>query len=275
MLVDINLLPQNDPKKINIILISLGLLALFILISGYYFWQTQTIKDKITSLDKKITIIKDITDKEQQNSEIGSSANSVSLLKSAIAWASDYPLQTVPVMQHLTSLLPERGFILSFAYTEAGTVTLTVQFDSAREAAYFLDSLHESKWIEEASLNSLSTTQPETETNAAFNTAASNSQVTTSGTTTSANQTTTDPNTVDYQNNTTDSTTKTNQTNQSNTTTTANQSNVNTAPSSSTIKKSTNYLPRYTGQFEIKFNKEEIKKSTKKNKTHVDGVEGS
>ncbi|MEH7439891.1 PilN domain-containing protein [Neobacillus drentensis] len=268
MLVEINLLPQKEPKKFSFIIMIAGLLALFILIGGYYFWQTQTIKDEIASLDNQITMTKKIAGKEQQKSKTAASSNSVSQLKSAIEWASDYPLQTVPVLHHLTSLLPERGFIQSFAYTDAGTVTLAVQFDSAREAAYFLDSLHESKWIEEASLNSLSTSQPETETNAATNTAASNSQATTSDTTTSANQTTTGPNSVDNQNNTTVGTTTTNQTNQSNTTSTTNH--VTTG-----LKNSTKYLPRYTGQFEIKFNKEEIKKSTKNSKKVEEGVKGS
>ena len=269
MLVEINLLPTKEPKKFSFIILIAGLLALFILIGGYYFWQTQSINNEIASIDKQITMTKKITDKEQQNSDTVASTSSVSQLKSAIEWASDYPLQTVPVMQHLTSLLPERGFIQSFAYTEAGTVTLTVQFDSAREAAYFLDSLHESKWIDEASLNSLSTTQSESETTAANATAASNSTSTTTNTTTSANQTTTATTTVEGQNNTTAGTSD--QTAQSNTAATTNQTGVTTTTTSSTIKKSTNYLPRYTGQFEIKFNKEEIKKSKKDG----EGVKGS
>jgi Tfp pilus assembly protein PilN len=274
MLVEINLLPQKEPKKYSFIIMLAGLLVLFILIGGYYFWKTQTINDEMTSLDHQIAMTKKIAEKEQQNSETAASSNSVNQLKSAIEWASDYPLQTVPVMQQLTSLLPERGFIQSFAYTEAGTVTLTVQFDSAREAAYFLDSLHESKWIEDASLNSLSTTQSESETTAASTTAASNSTATSTNTTTSANQTTPGTTTVDSQNNPTAVGT-TNQTTQSNTTTTTNQTTVTTAATSSTTKSPTNYLPRYTGQFEIKFNKEEIKKSTKKSKKDGEGVKGS
>jgi Tfp pilus assembly protein PilN len=272
MLVEINLLPQKEPKKFSFIIMFAGLLALFILIGGYYFWQTQSINDEIASLDKQITMTKKIADKEQQNSDTVASTSSVSQLKSAIEWASDYPLQTVPVMQHLTSLLPERGFIQSFAYTEAGTVTLTVQFDSAREAAYFLDSLHESKWIDEASLSSLSTAQSESETTAASTPAASNSTSTSTNTTTSANQTTTTTTTADGQNATVGAT---DQTTPSNTAATTHQTNVTTATTSSTIKKTTNYLPRYTGQFEIKFNKEEIKKSTKNSKKDGEGVKGS
>ena len=80
---------------------------------------------------------------------------SVSLLKSAVEWANSYPIQTIPVMQHLTSIITRAWIYSSFGYTEAGTLSLSVQFDSAREAAYFLDSLNESEWIEEAVLSSL------------------------------------------------------------------------------------------------------------------------
>jgi hypothetical protein len=281
MLVEINLLPQKEPKKFGFLIALTCLLAMIVLLGGFYFWKIQSIKDELTSLDRQISITKKIADKEQQDSETVASSSSVNQLKSAIAWANDYPIHTVPVMRHLTSLLPERGFIQSFAYKESGTVTLTVQFDSAREAAYFLDSLNQSKWIEEASLNSLATTKPETETNAPSTTVASNSQANTASSTTSAtNQTAPDSTTtVDSQNNTAVGTTS-NQNSPNNTTsTTTNQNTVNnstTAASTSTTKKSTSmYLPRYTGQFEIKFNKEAIKKILKKSKTNEEGVTGS
>ena len=89
---------------------------------------------------------------KQKNSGKNESQMSITLLKNAVEWANNYPIQTIPVMQHLTGLLPERGFIQTFGYTEAGTVTLSVQFDSSREAAYFFDNLNESDWIDEASL---------------------------------------------------------------------------------------------------------------------------
>ncbi|MBT2697897.1 PilN domain-containing protein [Bacillus sp. ISL-40] len=177
MLVEINLLPQKEPKKIGFIITLSCLVVLFVLVGSYYLWQTNSTKSEIASLDRQITMTKKIADKENKSTETVETTSSVSQLKTAIEWANDYPIQTIPVMRHLTSLLPERGFIQSFAYTEAGTISLTVQFDSAREAAYFLDNLNESKWIEEASLSSL----------AAASTA--ESTVDNTNTTTSTNQT--------------------------------------------------------------------------------------
>lgn len=276
MLVDINLLPQKKPKRYSFIITLSSLLVLIVLVGGFYFWKTQTIKDEINSIEGQISVTQKVTEKENQNSEIAASAGSVSKLKSAIQWANDYPIRTVPVMQHLTSLLPERGFILSFGYTETGAVSLSVQFDTAREAAYFLDSLNHSNWVEEASLSSLSAAQSKSETDATNDEVALNSQENTTSTTTSAtNQTTTDSETT--VNNQNDSTS--NQDGTTNTTSTSINQNIenNTkVPSINTTSESTsNILPRYTGQFEIKFDKEAIKKVLKESKQDEEGVKGS
>lgn len=249
MLVDINLLPQKEPKRYSFIITLSSLLVLIVLIGGFYFWKTQTLKNEVASLDREISMTQKILEKENQTSETVASSGSVNQLKSAIQWANEYPIQTVPVMQHLTSLLPERGFILSFGYTETGAVSLSVQFDTAREAAYFLDSLNHSKWVEEASLSSLSAAQSKTESNATNNEVASNSQANSTSTTTSAtNQPITDSNsTVGNQN--------------------------NTMPSSNSS--TSNIVPRYTGQFEIKFDKAAIKKDIKEKEQNEEGVKGS
>jgi thiol:disulfide interchange protein len=220
---------------------------------------------------------KKIAEKQSNNTETVEANSSVSQLKSAIEWANDYPIQTIPVMRHLTSLLPERGFIQSFAYTEAGTITLTVQFDSAREAAYFLDNLNESKWIEESSLSSLSAAAALEST--AETTGQTNTTNTTTDSTTQTNQNVTD------QDSTTNSSSQTNadagttveQTNTATTTTNTNTVNNSTTTSSNTTSKteSDNILPRYTGQFEIKLNKETVKKNIKKSKKKEEGVTGS
>ncbi|WP_419956032.1 PilN domain-containing protein [Neobacillus niacini] len=154
MLVEINLLPQKEPRKFSMIIL-IVLLALIIFVGAYYFWQIQSAKNELQNLDKQISVTKEITVKEGENADKNESQMSISLLKNAVEWANTYPIQTIPIMQHLTSLLPERGFIQSFAYAEAGTVILTVQFDSAREAAYFLDNLGDSEWVGEPTLNSL------------------------------------------------------------------------------------------------------------------------
>jgi Tfp pilus assembly protein PilN len=237
MLVEINLLPQKEPRKFNIILL-IVLLSLIILVGAFYFWQIQTTKSELQNLDKQISVTKEVAVKETQNAEKNDSQMSISLLKNAVEWANTYPIQTIPIMQHLTSLLPERGFIKSFAYAEAGTVILTVQFDSAREAAYFLDNLGESDWVGEPTLNSLTIEEKE------------EAEVTTD----TATQTTGEDSAAVADN--------------------ADNENQAATPKNENKEVSNDqYLPRYIGQFEIKLNIVKIKEQT--TESNEEGVTAS
>jgi Tfp pilus assembly protein PilN len=264
MLVEINLLPEREPRKFAFVIILSSLVFLLLIVSAFYFWQLNATKNEITSVDRQISMTQKIAAKETTTTNTASTTNSASQLEIAIKWAKDYPIQTIPVMRKLTSLLPERGFIQSFGYTEAGDVTLTVQFDSAREAAYFLSSLNGSDWIKDASLNSLTTsaTADKNSNNAANGQTgatgtANNSGTVVNGSTGStvnpAAQTNTTTAVQNGQNNSTSSTT--------------------TANTASTV--TDQYLPRYVGQFQITLNKEVIKKQTNKGTKDQEGVTGS
>lgn len=78
--------------------------------------------------------------------------------------------------------------------------------------------------------------------------------------------------TVDNQNNSATDTAL----NQNNTTsTTTNQNTVSNSSAAASKSQTSNYLPRYTGQFEINFNKEEVKKILQQGKKDGEGVKGS
>jgi Tfp pilus assembly protein PilN len=234
MLVDINLLPQKERGKKGLIVIISIVSALFLMLGGYYLWKIQEAKTNIANFENQIETTKKIAETEQSNSQQNESNMSVTVLKNAVEWANSYPIKTVPVMQYLTSLLPERGFIQSFSFTEAGTVSISVQFDSGREAAYFLDTLNESEWIDEVSLSSLITQQVNVGNDeTATQTAATNNNLVV----------TTDPN------------------NPNNIIISTNPvGSDSTSEQESTVTVPTNkYVPRYIGQFGITFNKEAIK----------------
>ena len=280
MLIEINLLLRKEPKKFNIVYLS-AIAAVLILIGGVYFWQIKSVKSNVESVDQQITMTEKITEKEQQRAQTNEASTSVDLLKSAVDWANAYPIQTIPVLRHLNSLLPERGFIQSFAYSESGTVTISVQFDSTREAAYFLDSLKKSDWIEDASLNSLTANESEETTNSATQSTSQNPATGTTGQTTASTPTASTARSTTTAPTISQNTTTSGQTNQTNTVgTTTNQSNSNptntgvaaNGTTTSTTKPDHNILPRYVGQIEITFNKEVIKESTDKSKKDEEGV---
>lgn len=258
MLVEINLLPQKEPRKKSFFIIITAMAVIFLSLGTYYFLQIQSTKSDITNVDVQIKQTKDLAAIEEKNANKSESELSITLLKSAVEWANSYPIQTIPVMQHLTGLLPERGFIQTFAYTEAGTVTISVQFDSAREAAYFLDNLNESEWIDDANLSSLTAKEQE-ETQETAPTTVSQGTISQQTSTSVNNQSivvTTDPNNP---NSIIITPVDPNTTATQETTAAAQQQQVDV-------------LPRYIGQFEIKFNKETIKKLLNKGSEDEEGV---
>jgi hypothetical protein len=171
MLVEINLLPQKEQKKLGFIVGSIILVVLFLLASIIYYVQIHSAKTSIESVTKQITTTQKLEAQLQKQQGASASANSVTKLKTAIDWADKNRIETIPVMRHLTALLPERGFIQTFTYNESGAVTISVQFDTADEAAGYLNSLNHSSWIDNASLTSLNTSDNSSNMNTSSNTA--------------------------------------------------------------------------------------------------------
>jgi Tfp pilus assembly protein PilN len=276
MLVEINLLPEREPKKFAFLIVLSIIVAVILLGGVIYFLQGQSAKNQIKTIDRQVSVVKKLIEKNTNHTETTSASNSASQLENAIKWAKDYPIQTIPVMRKLTSLLPERGFIQSFGYTEDGTVMLSAQFDSSRDAAYFLTNLTNSQWIEDVSLNSLTAQAVKDPSNSAANT--NNTAVTTNGTPTTvpgnSGATTTVPNTATGS----QSAPPGNQSNQNSSSTGTNTQAVDQSNSQATMGNSTtneNLLPRYIGQFEIKLNHNFVKEEIKKSTSNQEGGAGS
>lgn len=163
MLIDINLLPQQERRSkvffISIILLIFLAIASLIVASFY----VNTVNKKIERYESDSSFKQQLIIQEESKIENIKGDNSITELEKAVTWAEQYPIKTVPLIQELTSLLPERGYIQEFSYQETGEVTLKVQFDTSREAAYYLKNLLDSKWIQDAFLNSLNTEEIEDE----------------------------------------------------------------------------------------------------------------
>ncbi|MGM0900240.1 MAG: PilN domain-containing protein [Bacillota bacterium] len=163
MLVEINLLPKKEQKNYKLITILLAALFIMIVAGFVLFWQGKSYNQEISSLDNQISTTQQIAQLEQAKVMEGQVSGSVSVLESAVLWASEDPLKTVPIIEHVTALLPQRGFIQNISYAETGSVSMTVQFDTSREAAYYLKTLLDSEWFSEVKLSSVSTSELETE----------------------------------------------------------------------------------------------------------------
>ncbi|WP_052352843.1 PilN domain-containing protein [Neobacillus dielmonensis] len=275
MLVEINLLPQKEQRNSSLLFILIGFLVIFLFAGVYYYFQISSVKSDITAVNREITATQKIRAAEEKKLQDTASTDSASKLKSAIEWADTYPIQTIPVMRQLTSLLPERGFIQSFGYTEAGTISLTVQFDSSREAAYFLNSLHGSDWIEDATLSSLTAAAQEDTTAASTTGTTATSQTTGTSTTTTTQPSAATGTIVNQAVPVTGSPVQPAQnTTPAATTTTTTPSAATAASTSPAATVNNSILPRYTGQFEITLNKSVVKEQTNPEKSNDEGGSG-
>jgi type IV pilus assembly protein PilN len=164
MLVEINLLPIKEPKNYGFLAIILAALLLFLIAGIFIFWQGTNLQNKLNVIEKQITNTKKLTEIEQAKLGSNQATNSIAELEAAVNWANDEPLKAVPIIKQVTAMLPDRGFIQNIAYTETGAVTLTVQFDTNRAAAYYLKTLLDSEWISEAKLTTLTTSEKEKST---------------------------------------------------------------------------------------------------------------
>lgn len=262
MLIEINLLPQKERRKTAFIATLGSLAAILLLVCGIYIFQIQTIKSGIQDTEGQISMTQKLLDKASQTGNSANQANSVTQLKTAVSWAESYPIQTVPVMNQLTALLPERGFIQSFTYNESGTATISVQFDTSRDAAYFLNNLENSKWIADASLTSLTAAA---DPNSTSNKASVQPQQNTAASV---------PGVQNRQNNS-GPLAKGNVTAAAGTAAAPPASAAAPVTGTGTVNSSSStYLPRYIGQFELKLNKDYIKQTLNKNTATGEGAAG-
>jgi len=159
MLVEINLLPKKEQKNYTVIVILLAVLLLTLVAGFFLFWQGRSYEQQISTLDNQITTTQKLAQIEQESLVGGQVTNSVAMLESAVNWATDSTVKTVPIFEHVTGLLPKRGFIQTITYSESGNVSMTVQFDTSRDSAYYLKTLLDSEWFLDVKLTSLSTNQ--------------------------------------------------------------------------------------------------------------------
>lgn len=155
MLVEINLLPQKEEKNKSLLLLVISLIVILLIGGTFAYLLNRTYSSKLSSMEKQITTNEKLVALEQEKMIAKENANSYTELENTVKWAEEYPIKTVPMLQKLTALLPERGFIQTFNYVNTGIVQVGIQFESSREAAYYLSSLQESNWVKDSKLLSV------------------------------------------------------------------------------------------------------------------------
>jgi type IV pilus assembly protein PilN len=158
MLVDINLLPQKEKrsKAAYISLAAAGLAAVILSVSLYVYLGSQ--KEEIEQVETQIAQTNEIMEAQRVKLADYESSNSVGELENAISWAKEQPFSMVYILNEVTKLLPERGYITEFEKDEDNKIKQIVQFDTKSQAAYYLNSLLTLEWLDEAILTEAKTT---------------------------------------------------------------------------------------------------------------------
>ncbi|KIY22377.1 MULTISPECIES: hypothetical protein [Mesobacillus] len=152
MLVDINLLPKKEHKASSSFSIALIFLFLLALVFIGVFVQVRVNETSLNKVNQQIQSVQQLNAAIQTKITDQASSDSPKGLQEAVTWAETSTPDTVRLLRSLIALLPEQGFIQSLNYNGEGIVGVKVEFESAREAAYFLSSLQHSKWVDTASI---------------------------------------------------------------------------------------------------------------------------
>ena len=157
MLAEINLLPKKERKSYAFPITSALIVLVLAGVGGFFFYTYSQTKKDVAALESDLAQTRQLIEIEKTKAE--TTVNSVTQLENMIDWGETYTVKSVPILDELISLLPQRGFFVQYDYTEQNTVQLTVRFDTSLEASSYLDELLATEWTEGAKLTSLEVTE--------------------------------------------------------------------------------------------------------------------
>ncbi|ETP68904.1 hypothetical protein G159_10110 [Planococcus glaciei CHR43] len=161
MLVDINLLPQKERDRPAFLIAAIAILLLAVILWAVFAFMANAHENEQAELAAQSVQVAAEQAAIREQLEAKQGMNEEQQLKVTVDWAESYQFDTLPLLSDLVSKLPQRGFFDSFSYVGLDQALLTVQFDTAREAAFYLAQLKTSELLQSATLDSV--TQEELE----------------------------------------------------------------------------------------------------------------
>ncbi|MBT2569175.1 PilN domain-containing protein [Planococcus sp. ISL-110] len=155
MLVDINLLPQKERDRPAFLIVAISILLAAVIVWAVLAFLAGSHEKEQAVLAAESVQVAAEQETIRSQLEAAQGLNEEQQLKATVDWAEGYQFDTVPLLEELVSILPERGYFESFSYTGLDQAILSVQFDTARQAAYYLAQLKASGLIESATLDSI------------------------------------------------------------------------------------------------------------------------
>ncbi|MGG3798283.1 PilN domain-containing protein [Metabacillus fastidiosus] len=165
MLAEINLLPKKDIKnQAKIILLLIIMIVLLAAIIVFYF-QSGSIHQAEEEIVQERAGLEQQLQTAYEGSESMNKIRSVQTLQNAISYADELSTPIIPLLEEMTELLPERGFIIDFKQENPDKMTVIIQFDVNRDAAYYLARLKETPSFESVSLQKIEAKEVKAQSN--------------------------------------------------------------------------------------------------------------
>lgn len=162
MLVDINLLPQKERDRPAPLIAAISILVVAVMIWAVFVFLTKSEENEQLVLAVQSEQVAAEQAVITAQLETAQGMNEEQQLKATVDWAESYQFDTVPLLEELVAILPERGFFDSFSYIGLDQATLSVQFDKSREAAYYLAQLKASELIQSVTLDTVAQKEVDT-----------------------------------------------------------------------------------------------------------------
>lgn len=158
MIVEINLLEEKEKR--NIVPFLIGLVGIFLLLITFVTVsvQQQALKEQQQSIQQELQRIK----KEQASYQAILQDETQAArhnLQETVGQVNQAIFPSVPLLERMIALLPDRGYFERYTYTEENNLELIVRFDSLQEVAAYTSELLQKEYIDQVELNNITTEQ--------------------------------------------------------------------------------------------------------------------
>lgn len=145
-MVEINLLEEKE--KQNIVIYFIVLIGLIVMVSlVLYFVNTrESLAEEKATLNQQINELQNQQQFLQQASRNEKQAAREDLIKKADT-VEAYIFPSVDLLKQLISLLPSRGYFITYSYEGDGKILMDVQFDSIQDIAQYTNELEHEAYI--------------------------------------------------------------------------------------------------------------------------------
>lgn len=155
MLVDINLLPEKETERSQLLVGALAILGAAVLLWLILFMLSTNVAKETATLERQLLVLQESQEEIRSELQQTDLSDEKKLLASTVDWAEGYQFDTVPLLHELIHVLPERGFFQTFDFTGPNLATVVVQFDTKPDSAYYYTRLKSSQSIAEIRLDSV------------------------------------------------------------------------------------------------------------------------